>query len=173
MKHSRSIGWVAAFLTAAAVVVALAAPVSAASQKPIVVDLDDPAVSAEDSAFWTGACGFPVVAEASGHIIFHVDAHGGPITEIAVYNMRETLTSPYGTFRIVDTGPDITYVQGGTTYVAGIGRSTTGTSVTRPCRLRPGRRRDHQRERKVGWGRGPRGRSDPHLRGPRAGLAIS
>ena len=104
-------------------------PVAAASNKPLIIDLNDPAVDVDDSAFFTAECGFPVVADTSGHIIIHMAKGGGPVVSKSNYNIRSTLTSANGTVRIVDAGPDITIVRNGTTYFVAAGRSNTGTGV--------------------------------------------
>ena len=116
-------------LTLALLLVALGAiGVAGASAKLEVIDLNDPAVDAEDSAFLTAVCGFPVVAEASGHIIFHLD-RSGHLVDLANYAIRERLTSEWGTFTIRDAGPDMFFLRDGALHVALVGRSITGSSV--------------------------------------------
>ena len=107
----------------------LATPaLGAEPRKPLVIDLNDPALDAEDSAFWTAACGFPVTAEVSGHIIVHNEKRGA-VQGLTVFHIAETLTSASGTYRLLDVGPDIVFVRNGTTYVAAVGRSFTGSGV--------------------------------------------
>ena len=107
----------------------IAAPgVSAESRRPEVLDLNNPAFDAEDSAFWSRECGFAVTAELSGHIIFH-NPKGGAVSDIVVYHTMETLTSETATYRLLDVGPDLTYIRNGVEYVAAVGRSITGSGV--------------------------------------------
>lgn len=116
-------------LLIAALLALLATPALAAEpRKPLVIDLNDPALDAEDGAFWTAACGFPVTAELSGHIIVHNEKRGS-IESLTVFHITETLTSADGTYRLVDVGPDIWFTRNGTTYVAVVGRSLTGSGV--------------------------------------------
>ena len=116
-------------LLAAALLALLTTPALAAEpRKPLVIDLNDPAFDAEDSAFWTEACGFPVTADVSGHIIVHNEKRGS-VQALTVFHITETLTSVSGTYRLVDVGPDILFTRDGTTYVAVVGRSITGSGV--------------------------------------------
>jgi hypothetical protein len=116
-------------ILAALFTVAAALPASAAEpQKPFVLDLNDPALDAEESAFWTRACGFPVTADLSGHIIFH-NEHEGAVSSLIVFHITARLTSESGTYFLVDVGPDISFTRNGTPYVAVVGRSITGSGV--------------------------------------------
>jgi hypothetical protein len=116
-------------LLLAVVLAILAAPAWAASpNKPVVIDLDDPAIDAEESAFWTDVCGFDVMAEVSGHIIVH-NPKRGAIHELTVFHIDERLTSDFGTYHLIDVGPDIVYSRGGVVYIAVVGRSLTGSGV--------------------------------------------
>ena len=107
----------------------LASPALAGEpQKPFILDLNDPDFDADDTAFWTEQCGFPVTAELSGHLIFH-NAKRGAVMTITVYHTTEILTSSSGTYRLHDIGPDIEYIRGGVSYLAIVGRSITGSGV--------------------------------------------
>ena len=97
-------------------------------QKPFILDLNDPDFDEDESGFWTEECGFPVMAELFGHIIFH-NAKSGAVEFITVYHQTELLTSASGTYRIHDVGPDIEYIRGGVSYIAAVGRSITGSGV--------------------------------------------
>jgi hypothetical protein len=107
----------------------LVVPASAAEpQNPFVIDLDEPALDADESTFWTAACGFPVTAEISGHIIVHREKNGA-ITSLTVFHITERLTSANGSYFLVDVGPDIAFTRQGVPYVAVVGRSLTGSGV--------------------------------------------
>ena len=100
----------------------------AASQKPFILDLNDPAWDAEESALWSAECGFPVTADVSGHIIFH-NPKRGAVSGLAVFHIAETLTSETATYRLLDVGPDLIYTRHGVEYQAAVGRSITGSGV--------------------------------------------
>ena len=113
--------------------VGLTAPTAlAAPPQRTVIDLNDPALDADESAWWSNACQFPVVADNTGHVIV-LSFPGGPrsILELAVYGIRATYTNPAtGTsVRLRDIGPDRLYIRDGRMYVGVTGRSTTGTGV--------------------------------------------
>ena len=113
----------------AALFALLATPSMAAEpQKPFILDLNDPTLDAEESAFWSDACGFPVTAELSGHIIFH-NPKRGAVSALAVYHIGITLTSQTTTVRVHDVGPDLLYTRNGVEYSAAVGRSITGSGV--------------------------------------------
>jgi hypothetical protein len=76
----------------------------------------------------TAACGFPVVSESEGHVVLH-NEKSGATNFIANYNIRNTLTSADGTYRLVDAGPDMEKTKGGTTYLTVTGRSVTFSTV--------------------------------------------
>lgn len=104
----------------------LAAPVFAA--RPTKITFDGP----EEDAWWaeefTQACGFPVWADASGHVIFHNDKRGAA-TQIANWQINVWLTSENGSYHAVDAGPDMLLERGGVTYYTVTGRSTTLSGV--------------------------------------------
>ena len=64
----------------------------------------------------------------SGHIIVHNEKRGS-VQGLTVFHIAETLTSESGTYRLLDVGPDIVFTRDGTTYVAAVGRSLTGSGV--------------------------------------------
>ena len=101
---------------------------AAEPQKPFILDLDDPAVDADESAFWSDACDFAVTADVSGHIIFH-NPKRGAVSGLAVFHIAETLTSETTTYRLLDVGPDLAYTRHGVEYQAAVGRSITGSGV--------------------------------------------
>ena len=94
------------------------------------VSLDDPAVEAEEAAFVSGVCGFPVTVDAAGKIVVHVFS-GGRNVEIANFNIHATYTNPSNgkSYRLLDAGPDRFFVRDGRTFVAISGRSLTGSGV--------------------------------------------
>jgi hypothetical protein len=107
-----------------------AAPVAAARPEREVIDLNEPAVDVEESAFATEECGFDVVADVSGHIILTDFPEGSRhVQELDHYAVRATYTNPETgqTFRLRDIGPDRFFVKDGVAYVAVTGRSETGT----------------------------------------------
>lgn len=92
-----------------------------------VVDLNDPALDADESAFATDFCGFPVDADVSGHIGFLLFPGGGAqsVQELHLYAVRIAYTNPANgnTVRATDVGPDRIYVKNGRLYIAITGRS--------------------------------------------------
>lgn len=103
-----------------------AAPVFAAA--PTKISFDTP----EEDAWWaetfTAACGFPVSADASGHVIFHNEKRGAA-TQIANWQINVWLTSENGSYHLVDAGPDMLLERAGVTYFTVTGRSTTFSGV--------------------------------------------
>ena len=107
-----------------------AAPVAAARPEREVIDMNDPAIDVEETAFVTQACGFPIVADVSGHVMFTVFPEGSRhVQELDHYAIRATYTNPATgeTFRLRDIGPDRFFVKHGVAYVAITGRSETGS----------------------------------------------
>lgn len=98
-----------------------------------VLDLNDPALDAEETAYVSSLCGFPITAEVSGRISFTTLADGSRPGTFAldVYGIRVTYVNPEtgAVLRLRDIGPDRFYVQDGAAYVAVTGRSETGTGV--------------------------------------------
>jgi hypothetical protein len=66
------------------------APVAAAD--PTVIDFDDPALEAADSASFTTQCGVPIAVDYAGHIVFHLRA-SGPWFEIDAFQTMGTYTN--------------------------------------------------------------------------------
>jgi hypothetical protein len=106
------------------VALALAVPVFAAP--PMIETFEDDDLA--DSAFFTARCGFPVLSESHGHVVLH-NEKSGATNFIANYNIRNTLTSEFGTYNLVDAGPDMEKTKGGTTYLTVTGRSLTFSTV--------------------------------------------
>jgi hypothetical protein len=119
----------------AVVCVALLWPSAALGAAPTreFISLDDPAIDADETAFVTDLCGFPVDAEVSGHVIvtsFPRDGAPG-VFALNVYGVRITYTNPETgkIVRLRDVGPDRFFVKGGIAYVAVTGRSETGSGI--------------------------------------------
>lgn len=102
----------------------LGSPALAAKPTIISFEGDD----AADSAFFTGACGFPVTSESAGHVVVH-NEKSGATNFISNYNIRNRLTSEHGTYYLVDAGPDMLKTKGDTTYLTVTGRSLTFSTV--------------------------------------------
>jgi hypothetical protein len=98
----------------------------AAAARPTIISFEDD--DAGDSEFFTAVCGFPVVSESAGHVVFH-NEKSGSTNFIANYNIRNTLTSEHGTYFLVDAGPDMLKTKDGTTYLTVTGRSLTFSTV--------------------------------------------
>jgi len=127
----RSLASLATLAMLAATIGAAPAALAAGPQR-IVVDLDDPALDAEESAAYTEACGFEVAADNAGHIIMLVFPESRKrMLEINVYGIRATYTNVEtgASIRLRDDGPDRIYVKDGSLFVGVTGRSTTGTGV--------------------------------------------
>jgi hypothetical protein len=92
-----------------------------------VVDLNDPALDVDESAFATDFCGFPVDADVSGHIAYLFFPGGGAqsVQELDLYAVRFAYTNPATgtTVRTTDVGPDRFYVRKGSLFIAITGRS--------------------------------------------------
>jgi len=116
----------------AAVICALALLSSAAAARPEIFtfSFDDPAIEANEAAFVSGICGFPVTVDLEGKVVVHVFADGRTL-EIDNYNIRGLYTNPANgeTWKLVDAGPDIFFVRDGKVFVAVTGRSLTGSGV--------------------------------------------
>jgi hypothetical protein len=97
------------------------------------ISLDDPAFDADETAFVSDLCGFPIDAELSGHVIvtsFPKESTPG-VFALNVYGVRVTYTNPETgkVARLRDVGPDRFFVKGGVAYVAVTGRSETGSGI--------------------------------------------
>jgi hypothetical protein len=128
----RSPGVLASLASIALLLGALAPAALAAGPERIVIDLDDPQLDADESAFWSAECGYAVSADNRGHITGLVFGGGRrSILEIWVYNIRATYTNvETGTSATVyDDGPDRFFLRNGMAYVGVTGRSTTGTGT--------------------------------------------
>ena len=112
---------------------ALALPGSALARPSIDrIDLNDPALDAEESAFASELCGFPVIANYAGHILVKTLDRAGPGTvALTVYGMRIDYRNPANgaVYKARDIGPDRVYVKDGVLFVAVTGRSEGGTGV--------------------------------------------
>jgi hypothetical protein len=113
---------------------ALVLPSSALAAPPTheTISLNDPALDAEESAWASDWCGFPVVGNVSGHIRIHIKSKTGPgVVELAIYGIRIQYTNPANgaTFKVRDIGPDRFFVKDGRLYVAVTGRSEGGTGT--------------------------------------------
>jgi hypothetical protein len=124
---------VRSFLIAIATLLLLPSAVLGAQPDYSFVTFDDPAFDAEETAFVSDLCGFPIEAEFGGRIGFVVfDRDGAPgVVELAVYGLRGTYVNPANgkTVRIRDIGPDRFYIQDGIGYVAVTGRSEGGSGI--------------------------------------------
>lgn len=116
---------------AAIVSAALFVPLSgsvAAGAPPEMERIDLSVFTEDETAFASEACGFPVEADLSGHVITTVfSSTSSPVLAIDRFNLRITYTnaSTGETAFVVDAGPDIRQ----RTTIAVIGRSTTGSGV--------------------------------------------
>ncbi len=113
-----------AFVIATLLTLASAVPVLAAPPTIISFEFDDVA----DSIIFTGACGFPVTSDSSGHVVFHNDKRGA-VTQLANWNINNRLTSANGSYHLVDVGPDMEHMRAGTPSFVVVGRSLTFSSV--------------------------------------------
>jgi hypothetical protein len=115
---------------ALASVLAFAATAAAAPPEVFQISFDDPAVEAEEAAFVSGICGFPITVDLDGKVVVHV-FDGGQTLEIDSFNIRGTYTNPANgkTYKLIDSGPDIAFVRDGKAFVAVTGRSLTGSGV--------------------------------------------
>jgi hypothetical protein len=114
---------------------ATAPAVLAAGPQREVFDLNSAAADAEESEWASDPCGFPVVADMSGHIGVLVFPDGRGLTELDTYAARVTYANPATgvSASVHDSGPDRFLVKDGMRYVAVTGRSTTGTGSSAPC----------------------------------------
>ena len=97
-----------------------------------VVDLNDPQIDIDETAWATGWCGFPVVAQVSGRIQVKVFPEGRRATqELDIYGIRVWYRNPANgkTAYLRDIGPDRFFVRDGHPYVAVTGRSSNGSGV--------------------------------------------
>lgn len=120
-----------AFITAALVgVLSLATTASAARPEVFQISFDDPAIEADEVAFVSGICGFPVEVDLAGKVVVHL-FDGGRMVEVDNYNIRGLYTNPANgkTWKLVDSGPDRLYVRDGELFVGITGRSLTGSGV--------------------------------------------
>jgi hypothetical protein len=123
---------VLASLATVALVIGVAAPAAlAAGPQRTVIDLNDPQIDIDESAWASDMCGFPIRAEVSGHIIVLVFPDGRRRVQTNVYNQKATYTNvATGTsLRLRDIGPDRTYWLDGRLVTAITGRSLTGAGV--------------------------------------------
>jgi hypothetical protein len=119
-------------LASLALLFALVPVAAAAGPVRNVINLADPALDADESAWLSEECGFPVKAVNAGHIIEMTFPAGRRTkTQINVYGIRATYTNLDSgvSVKLVDAGPDRFYTKGGRLYVAVTGRSTTGTGT--------------------------------------------
>jgi hypothetical protein len=120
-----------AILTAALLcLLGLTATASAARPQVFQFSFDDPALEAEEVAFVSDICGFPVEVDLEGKVVVHI-FDGGRTVEVDNYNLRGLYTNPANgeTWRLVDAGPDRVYVRDGELFVGITGRSLTGSGV--------------------------------------------
>jgi hypothetical protein len=106
--------------------------VLAAAPERIVIDLNDPAVDADESAWATDYCGFEVNADVRGRITILVRDGSRPGTaELDVYGMSYTYTNVVTGASITfhDVGPDRFFSKDGVRYVAITGRSVGGSGT--------------------------------------------
>jgi hypothetical protein len=96
-----------------------------------VIDLNDPQIDIDESAWASDECGFPIRAEVSGHIIALAFPDGRRRVETSVYNTRATYTNVAtgASTRLRDIGPDRIYWLDGRLVAAITGRSLTGSGV--------------------------------------------
>ncbi len=129
MRRSRS---ALASLATIALLVGVTAPTAvAAGPERTVIDLNDPQIDFDESAWASDGCGFPIRAEVSDHIIVLVFPDGRRRVETNVYNQRVTYTNiaTGASTRLRDIGPDRTYWLDGRLVAAITGRSVTGSGV--------------------------------------------
>jgi len=129
MRRSHRV--LASFATLALVVGVTAPAALAAGPERTVIDLNDPQIDIDESAWASKECGFPIRAEVSGHIIVLVFPDGRRHVETNVYNTRASYTNAAtgATTRLRDIGPDRIYWLDGRLVAAITGRSLTGSGV--------------------------------------------
>ncbi len=111
---------------------AFAGPAAGAKPSRVVIDLDDPAIEAEEAALVSEACGTEIDVDLSGRIIILVlDKPDTGVVELNVFHIEATFTNPKtgATFSLLDVGPDVYFVRDGKLFVAITGRSLTGSGV--------------------------------------------
>ena len=128
-KLRRSIG----LLVVLGVLVGSAAPaVLAAGPARDTIDLSDPALDADETAWASDWCGFPVEADLGGQIGVLVFPGGrSSVQELDLYAIRATYVNPStgAWIKLRDIGPDRFFVKAGRLYVAVTGRSSNGSGV--------------------------------------------
>ena len=101
---------------------------------PIFVNLDDPEIEAEESAFFTEFCGFPVTVDLEGGFqILLVSASPRAkrqTVELHNFRLRYTFTNAAGeSTKETVAGPDRFYIQDGQLFLAITGRSIGGIGL--------------------------------------------
>lgn len=119
-------------ISTAVLLCALGLTAAAGAARPEIfrVSFDDPAIEAEEVAFVSELCGFPVEVDLEGKVVIHV-FDGGRTIEVDNYNIRGLYTNPANgeTWRLVDAGPDRVYVRDGQIFIGITGRSFSGSGV--------------------------------------------
>jgi hypothetical protein len=112
-----------------ACLVSLLLPSAALAAGPTrdTINLDDPQIDIDETAFATGFCGFPVDAQVSGHIGIRVFPGGRSVVGLNNYAIRITYSNPATGASVFfrDIGPDRFYVKDGVAYIAVTGRATS------------------------------------------------
>jgi hypothetical protein len=103
---------------------------TAAQPEVFTISFDDPALEAEEAAFVSGICGFPIAVDMEGKVVVHLFSDGRNLV-VANFNIRARYTNLANgkTFLLVDAGPDIVFVRDGKAFLAVTGRSLTGSGV--------------------------------------------
>lgn len=130
MSRSRRV--IGLLLMSGLLVAAMAPAVQAAGPTTETINLNDPAIDADETAWASDWCGFPVDADVSGRIAFKVfpsDRRG--VVELDIYGIRVTYVNPAtgAWVKLRDIGPDRFFVKHGQAYVAITGRSANGSGV--------------------------------------------
>lgn len=120
----------ALFIAAFLCVLGLTATASAARPEVFKFSFDNPDIEADEAAFVSGICGFPVEVDMEGKVVIHL-FDGGRMVEIDNYSVRGLYTNPANgkTWKLVDSGPDRVYVRNGELFLGITGRSITGSGV--------------------------------------------
>ena len=105
--------------------------VLAAKPDLFIIDINTPEFEADQEAFWSEVCGYPIDFEGSGHILFHVFNDNPRLIEIHNFRLFETFSANGKTVEVrPDSGPDVIWIgQDGNVYLAIVGRSVTGSGV--------------------------------------------
>lgn len=105
--------------------------VSAAKPEMFIVDVSTPEFEADQEAFFSALCGFPIDFEGSGHIVIHVFNDNPRLLQISNFRLFETFSANGKTIEVrPDSGPDRVWIgQDGDVYLAIVGRSVTGSGV--------------------------------------------